>query len=142
MLNPKELLALLPAHVPPKNECLIRYFGSAASTERRGELNSQEPLLEEESSYVKKRRSAWARLIHRIFGIDPLKCSKCGSEMKVIAFIKDEEVIEKILRHLDVGDPPRGPPFDPPVEETVVDFSFYDDVPHVLSYCSRKPFSF
>ncbi len=49
--------------------------------------------------------------------------------MKVIALIKDEEVIEKILRHLEAWDPPRGPPFEPEHKETVYDWSFFDDVP-------------
>jgi len=60
--------------------------------------------------------------------VDPLKCPKCGSEMKVIAFIKDEEVIEKILRHLAIWDPPRGPPFAPQVKETVYDYNVFDDI--------------
>ena len=36
------------------------------------------------------------------FGRDPLKCPKCGADMQVIALIKDNEVIEKILRHLQL----------------------------------------
>ena len=136
VLDPKEFLVLLLSHVPPKNECLIRYFGAAASTERRLGGDPQVPLLEEESTYVKKRRNSWARLIHKIYGVDPLKCPKCGSEMKVIAFIKDEEVIEKILRHLEVWDPPRGPPFEPQVKETVYDYNVFDDI-HPVEMQSR-----
>ena len=32
--------------------------------------------------------------------MDPLTCPKCQGRMKIIAFIEDEEVIEKILKHL------------------------------------------
>ncbi len=43
--------------------------------------------------------------------------------------IKDEEVIEKIFRHLQIWDPPTGPPFESEVKETVYDYTFFDDVP-------------
>ena len=32
--------------------------------------------------------------------VDPLICSHCGAEMKVIALLDDPAVIGKILRHL------------------------------------------
>ncbi len=56
------------------------------------------------------------RLIKRIFEVDPLLCSH-GAEMKIISFITDPRVVDRILRHLEsqechVGDPfePRAPP--------------------------------
>jgi hypothetical protein len=39
-------------------------------------------------------------VIKRIYEIDPLVCPSCGAEMKVIAFIIDHAVVDKILRHL------------------------------------------
>ena len=30
----------------------------------------------------------WAMLIKRVYEIDPLKCARCGGEMKVVAFIE------------------------------------------------------
>ena len=46
--------------------------------------------------------------------MDPFDCPRCGSEMKIIALIDDNEVIEKILRHLDLWPqeaiPARAPP--------------------------------
>ena len=32
----------------------------------------------------------------------PLTCPKCQKRMKIIAFIEDEEVIKKILKHLEL----------------------------------------
>ncbi len=46
------------------------------------------------------KRSAWARLIQKVYGIDPLICSKCGSEMRIIAFIMEPEQIDRIMQHL------------------------------------------
>ena len=48
----------------------------------------------------KQRKSAWARLIKKVYGIDPLICPKCQSEMKIIAIILDPEETMKILKHL------------------------------------------
>jgi hypothetical protein len=48
---------------------------------------------------TKQQRSAWARLIKKVYGVDPLICPKCGSDMKIIAIIMDPEETEKILRH-------------------------------------------
>ena len=43
---------------------------------------------------------AWARLIAKVYLADPLLCPKCNGQMKVIAFIEQDDVIYKILRHL------------------------------------------
>jgi hypothetical protein len=45
-------------------------------------------------------RSAWARLIHKVYEVDPLVCAKCGAPMHVIALIDDAAVIRRILEHL------------------------------------------
>jgi len=46
---------------------------------------------------------AWAGLIARIHGVDPLRCSRCGASLQLIAFIVEREVIDRILQH--VGEP-------------------------------------
>ena len=58
---------------------------------------------------TKKQRSTWAKLIKKVYGIDPLTCPKCRSEMKIIAVIMDPTEIEKILQHLvKIGRAPPG----------------------------------
>jgi hypothetical protein len=55
------------------------------------------------------RKSAWARLIKKVYGVDPLVCPCCGSEKKIIAVIMDPTEIEKILQHLvKIGRAPPG----------------------------------
>ena len=65
--------------------------------------NIRFPIRTEES-YLKVFQSAgnrrWARLIQKIYEVDPLTCPKCSGAMRVISFIEDEEVIKKILKHL------------------------------------------
>jgi hypothetical protein len=45
--------------------------------------------------------STWARLIRRVYEVDPFACPQCDRAMKVISFIerRQKEVIERILRH-------------------------------------------
>jgi hypothetical protein len=38
--------------------------------------------------------------IKKIYEVDPLTCPKCQGSMKIIAFIEQAEIIEKILKHL------------------------------------------
>jgi len=52
----------------------------------------------------KDSRQNWARLIQKIYEVDPLVCPKCQGPMKIIAFIEELDIIEKILRHLDLWD--------------------------------------
>ena len=57
-------------------------------------------------------KKAWARLLSKVYEIDPMVCPKCGSEIKVIAIIQEPEKIKRILRHLvKQSRPPPG--FDP-----------------------------
>ncbi len=52
----------------------------------------------------KKTRQNWARLIQKVYEVDPLLCPKCQGTMKSISFIEDLDIIEKILRHLNLWD--------------------------------------
>ncbi len=45
-------------------------------------------------------RRGWAEMIRRVYEVDPLICPQCGGEMKVISFIEDHEVIDRIISHL------------------------------------------
>ena len=44
-----------------------------------------------------KASASWARLIHKIFEVDPLLYPNCGKEMKIIAFITNHQEVKKIL---------------------------------------------
>jgi NAD-dependent dihydropyrimidine dehydrogenase PreA subunit len=57
----------------------------------------------------KKSKASWARLIAKVYELDPMTCPKCSSEMSVIAVITFEYEIKKILRHLAItGKSPPG----------------------------------
>ena len=56
-----------------------------------------------------ERRAAWARLIAKVYEVDPMVCARCGSPMRILAIITDPEEVKKILRHLvKTGKPPPG----------------------------------
>jgi hypothetical protein len=52
----------------------------------------------------------WAKLISRIYEVNPLICSNCGKEIKIIAFITHSSQIWRILR--GIGWPADIPEFD------------------------------
>ena len=56
-------------------------------------------------------RLSWAKLLKRVFEIDMEHCPNCGGELKIIAAILEQPVIEKILTHLGLQAraPPRAP---------------------------------
>ncbi|MFH1464836.1 MAG: transposase, partial [Pseudomonadota bacterium] len=65
----------------------------------------------------------WALLLARLYEALPLKCTRCGAPVTIIAFITDPEPIHKILSHLDepTEPPPISPARGPPQEELALD---------------------
>jgi hypothetical protein len=124
--DPAEFLARVMMHVPEPRRHLVRYYGwySNASRGKRkglGESRAEDsphvtlrPPSDEQdrSSDARALRRRWAEMIKRVYEVDPLVCPSCGGEMRVVAFIIDEEVVDKILRHLARNEPERerGPP--------------------------------
>ena len=53
----------------------------------------------DEHASLEARRS-WARLIRKVYEVDPLFCPQCGGTMKVIAVIERPAVVRQILAHL------------------------------------------
>ena len=56
-------------------------------------------------------RLSWAKLLKRVFEFDLEHCPNCGGELKIVAAILEQPVIEKILTHLGLQAraPPRAP---------------------------------
>ena len=66
----------------------------------------------EEEVDIDARKRAWARLLAKVYEVDPFVCPKCGAEMKVIAIIEEPDELRRILRHpVKIGRSPPG--FDP-----------------------------
>jgi len=75
----------------------------------------------------------WAELIKLIFEVNPLQCPKCRHEMRIVAIINDQPVMEKILKHLDLWLPQaHSPPVSKEtkiVEDAMYDYTFFDYLP-------------
>ena len=83
-----------------------KHLDSPDSPETQQEYNPDCSVCSSES------RAAWARLIAKVYEVNPLECVKCGSPMKILAVITDPDEVKKILRHLVKIDRPP-PDLDP-----------------------------
>lgn len=93
---------------------MVRYYGHYSNVSRgKRKKHNQEgliPSILEPDGSSKEFRKNWARLIQKICDVDPLTCPECKSAMKIIAFIEDQEVVKKILKHLDLWEKKTRPP--------------------------------
>ncbi len=67
------------------------------------------PDNEIQSVTNKAARRSWARLIQKVYEVDPLICEKCGHEKKIVAVITNSHEVRKILECLKRNN---APPFD------------------------------
>jgi hypothetical protein len=78
------------------------------------------PPQDEDDESLRNRKRTWAKFIRKVWICHPEECPSCGQPMKIIAAItspEQDELIEKLLRHVHRWDPPwkrqrqaRGPP--------------------------------
>ncbi len=61
-------------------------------------------------------RLDWAAALKRVYGVDLLKCARCGGRLVILAFIEKRSAVRAILEHLGLSALPlplekaRGPP--------------------------------
>ncbi|HEU18513.1 MAG TPA: hypothetical protein ENO00_03900 [Deltaproteobacteria bacterium] len=116
-----EWLAAMSSHVPNKGEQMVRYYGRYSNVSRgKRQKNGDDDIIRcifELEGDVKVFRRNWARLIQKIYEVDPLVCPKCNGPMRVISSIEDPAVIPAILEHLGLWLARSRPPpkiHDPP----------------------------
>ena len=134
--TPLDALAALTAFIPEKGQQIVRYYGyysNKARGKRRGQSAAAVipgatscPDAVQNDDFRRFCRRAWARLIRKIYLIDPMTCPKCGGRLRILSFIDNPCVIKKILRHLKLWIPPERPP--PPRRSTTLepDADFFD----------------
>jgi hypothetical protein len=124
-----DALAALTAFIPEKGLQLARYYGYY-SNKARGQRRLQDmaaltpmpascPEAPPNDDFPRFCRRAWARLIRKVYLVDPLTCPKCGGRLRILSFIDNPCVIEKILPHLKIWHPPERPP--PPRRSTTLE---------------------
>ena len=97
-------LAAMCSHIPNRGEQMARYYGYYSNVDRgkRKEKGTDDaiPCILEPEGNLKTLRKNWARLIQKIYEVDPLICPKCEGVMHIISFIEDQQIIHDILTHL------------------------------------------
>jgi hypothetical protein len=122
VMSPLEFMQRLAALVPRPRLHLIRFHGELAPNAKlRALVVPQVPEAPEQAAksaecdancaHHRPVRLSWAKLLKRVFALDLEHCPNCGGELKIIAAILEQPVIEKILTHLGLQAraPPRAP---------------------------------
>jgi hypothetical protein len=127
-------LAHLVIHVPGRYEQTVRYYGYYSNKSRglrkKAETDDDVPTIVKNEMPAKVWRQNWARLIQKIYEVDPLICPRCQGTMRIIAFIEDDMVIKKILKHLGLWETHN---HDPPPRKTshIPELTYTDDFSQV-----------
>jgi hypothetical protein len=99
IFDPLEWIHTVAAHIPDRGQHQVRYYGAfsnrARSAAGSGKAKSREnPHAEQpsngDSDFSQARRASWARLLRKIFEVDPLLCA-CRAAMKIVSIITDRE---------------------------------------------------
>ena len=124
-LDPFEWIHRITAHIPDPGRHGQRFYGAYSNRARaaiaradgdNADAAANTYAQQNNSDFSREARSTWARLLRKIFEVDPLVC-KCGARMQIISFITEPRVVDRILRHREserckAKDPfePRAPP--------------------------------
>ena len=73
-----------------------------------GDADDTADADEPRTAFGRVAARCWALLLVRVYECLPLLCPRCGEPMRIIAFVLDPVVIERILGHI-------GEPTTPPV---------------------------
>ncbi|MCK4647040.1 MAG: transposase [Candidatus Aminicenantes bacterium] len=108
-----EFIARVTSHIPDKGQVTLRYYG-LYSNAHRGKMRkagvdpSHPPIIDDEVSFVPSK--GWAEMIRKVFEVDPLICPQCGGQMRIISFIEEHKVIDKIINLLKLTFKAERPP--------------------------------
>ena len=99
----EQLLGRLAAIVPRHSCHLVHYFGILAphAKWRPWVVPEEEPV--EAGLAGPTRRSSWipwSVLLARVFGVDVLRCPRCGGAMQVRAVVETMETAQKLLEEV------------------------------------------
>ena len=149
--DPLQWIARITSHIPDKGAKSVIYYGAYAQAwrgrEKRQGILPAQPIdaIEQDSDrglpHRRQCRQRWAALLKRVWGVDALKCPKCGGRMHVVSVITSPSSIRRILEHLGLHEEPRPPPpTEPEVRyEPDPDYvPFQDDVPVIQPRASQR----
>ena len=102
VLDPIEWVRRITNHVPAPRAHMVRYYGAYANRARKLYRAEDENVVVRviDPEPVSASQATWARLLRRVFEVDPLACPRCSAEMRIISVITTPAVIDQILRHV------------------------------------------
>jgi len=86
------------------------YSNKSYGLRKKAGTDYQVPALIDLDISPQAFRKNWARLVQKIYKVNPLLCPKCLGSMRIIALIEDQLIVKKILQHLDLWHVKRKPP--------------------------------
>ncbi len=127
-----EFIARITSYIHEKSQVMIRYFGAYANAHRgkmrKTAVESHELKVIEE--YLPRIPCKdWVEMIKKVYDVDPLICPECEGEMRIISFLTDWVVMERIIKHLQLTfvaqclPPPKGIQQNITLEVTPADIS-------------------
>ena len=100
-----ELIARVTSHIPDKGQVMVRYYGLYANA-HRGKVRKANrvpvvlSLIEEDPATLTSK--SWADMIRKVYEVDPIICPRCAGRMRVVAFLTEHAVVDRIIRHLEL----------------------------------------
>jgi len=75
-----------------------REYGFLRPIIKEGQPERHPFIIIEESLRIPRR--GWAEMIRKVYEVNPLRCPKCQGEMRIIAFLSDCAVVDRIINYL------------------------------------------
>jgi hypothetical protein len=112
LFDPLDFIAELTQHIPDARKHLGRAFGFYSNRTRgrrakAGRAHGDTVQIDDQHTPGPlQARRRWAALIKQVWRVDPLTCSRCGSAMRIVAFIGPAQraVIEKLLGSTELAE--------------------------------------
>jgi len=88
-------LRLIMNHIPDKYEHLVHYYGYYSNRCRGARQKAKQEddiplsIISNKPPVDARRKANWARLIQKVYEVDPLEYPNCGATMRIIALIDD-----------------------------------------------------
>jgi len=64
--------------------------------------------------FARIRCRGWAEMIRKVYEVDPMVCPQCSGRMKIISFLTDHVVVDRIIDHLKLTFVAERPPSSAP----------------------------
>jgi len=131
-----EFIARVTSHIPDKGQVMVRYYGLYANAHRgkvRKASLAPSPLRIVEEEPRRLHAKGWAEMIRKVYEVDPMVCPKCGGAMKVVSFLTEPAVVDRIIDHLKLTfvaeKPPPQAAFQELLWEAAPSAGFFPDPP-------------